>query len=394
MSKARVAVLKVITKELSVTAAAAQYGLSRRHLHRLLARYREGGIDAVDPRSRRPHVPGNATSDDVRELIVELRLNLTAAGLDAGPLTIAWHLTQAGHTAPSTSTIRRILHAAGLVVPEPRKRPRSSYHRFEASQPNECWQSDFTHWRLADGTDVEILNWLDDHSRYLLACTVHAPVTGDLVVTQFLQTCNEHGIPAATLTDNGRVYTARFGGGKNAFEYTLAALGVIQKNGAANHPQTQGKVERLHQTQKRWLAQQPPADTLATLQTQLDVLRDVYNNHRPHRALDRATPASAYQALPKASPPAEQQHPPGHYRLRYDHVDTWGKVSLRRAGRMHHLGVGYAHRGTRILAIADDTTVTVINLTTAEILSHHDIDPTKNYWRNTQRTPGRWPGVL
>ena len=61
---------------------------------------------------------------------------------------------------------------------------------------------------------------------------------------------------------------------------------------------------------------------------------------------------------------------------------------------MHHLGVGYAHRGTQILAIADDTTVTVINLTTAEILSHHDIDPTKNYWRNTQRTPGRWPGVL
>ncbi len=211
------------------------------------------------------------------------------------------------------------------------------------------------------------------------------------MVTQFLQTCNEHGIPAATLTDSGRVYTARFGGGKNAFEYTLAALGVTQKNGAANHPQTQGTVERLHQTQKRWLAQQSPVDTLAALQAQLDVLREVYNNHRPHRALDRATPASAYNALPKASPPAEQGQPAGHYRLRYDHVDIWGKVSLRRAGRMHHLGVGYAHRGTRILAIADNATV--INLATSEILSHHDIEPTKNYWRNTQRTPGRWPGV-
>ncbi|GAA4818362.1 integrase core domain-containing protein [Nocardioides caeni] len=371
MSKARVAVLKVVTNELTVTDAAERYGFSRRHLH-----------------------PGNATSTELRELIIELRLKLTSAGLDAGPVTIAWHLAQAGHTPPpSTSTIRRILHAADLVVPEPRKRPRSSYHRFEAAQPNECWQSDFTHWRLADGTDVEILNWLDDHSRYLLACTVHTPVTGDIVVTQFLETCNTHGIPASTLTDNGRVYTARFGGGKNAFEYTLAALGVTQKNGAANHPQTQGKVERLHQTQKRWLAGQPVATTPADLQAQLDRFRTIYNEQRPHRALDRATPAQAYAARPKATPPADQDQPAGHYRLRYDHVDTWGKVSFRRAGKMHHLGVGYAHRGTRILAIADDTNVTVINLATGEILSHHDIDPTKHYWRNTQRTPGRWPGV-
>ena len=93
---------------------------------------------------------------------MDLRAELTATGLDAGPVTIAWHLEQEGFTAPSTSTIRRILHAAGMVIPEPRKRPRSSYLRFEAAQPNETWQSDLTHWRLADGTDVEILNWLDE----------------------------------------------------------------------------------------------------------------------------------------------------------------------------------------------------------------------------------------
>ncbi|KAA1419721.1 transposase, partial [Nocardioides humilatus] len=263
MSKARVAVLKVVTKELSVTDAAAKYGYSRQHLHRLVARYHQGGIDAVDPQSRRPHSNKRATGPEVRELIIELRLKLTHNGLDAGPVTLAWHLAERGHTAPSTSTIRRILHAADLITPEPRKRPRSSYHRFEAAQPNECWQSDFTHWRLADDTDVEILNWLDDHSRYLLSCTVHTPVTGDIVVNEFLATCNEHGLPAATLTDNGRVYTARFGGGKNAFEYLLTALHITQKNGRGNHPQTQGKVERLHQTQKRWLAKQPPAATIA-----------------------------------------------------------------------------------------------------------------------------------
>ena len=391
MSQARVAVLKVVTKELTVTAAAAKYGYSRQHLHRLLARYEVGGIDAVDPRSRAPHQPGNTTVDIVRDRIVELRLQLTADGLDAGPLTIAWHLDQEGHRAPSVSTIRRILHTAGLITPEPRKRPRSSYRRFEAAQPNECWQSDFTHWRLADSTDVEILNWLDDHSRYLISCTAHTPVTGDDVVNTFIAAGNEHGLPASTLTDNGRVYTARHGGGKNAFEYLLSALRIVQKNGRPNHPQTQGKVERLHQTQKRWLTQQPAAASTAELQAQLDRFRQVYNHQRPHRSLDRATPATVYTALPKATPGNEPTA--GHYRLRYDRVDTWGKISLRRAGRMHHLGVGYAHRGTRVLAIADEGTVTVTKLETGQILSTHDIDPAKTYWRNTQRAPGRWPGA-
>ena len=391
MSKARVAVLKVVTKELTVTAAAQRYGYSRQHLHRLLARYRSGGLEAVDARPRRPRSNPNATPGEVRDLILELRLKLTAEGLDAGPVTLAWHLTQRGHHAPSTSTIRRILHTAGLITPEPRKRPRSSFLTFEAAQPNECWQSDTTHWRLADGTDVEILNFLDDHSRFLVGCTAHAPVTGDTVVDQFLAACNEHGIPASTLTDNGRVYTTRFGGGKNAFEYLLAILGTTQKNGRANHPQTQGKVERLHQTQKRWLALQTPPADVADLQRQLDRFRQIYNHQRPHRALDRVTPATAYTALPKAAPDGPGS--PGHHRLRYDRVDKGGKVSLRRAGRMHHLGVGYAHRGTRVLAIADDTTVTVIKLETGEILSTHDIDPDRAYWRNTQKSPGRWPGL-
>lgn len=392
MSRARVAVLKVVTNQLSVTAAASEYGYSRRHLHRLLARYRIDGLDAVEPQSRRPHSNPQTTSELVRARIIELRLQLTSDGFDAGPVTIAWHLEQQGHQPPSTSTIRRILHAAGLITPEPRKRPRSSYRRFEAAQPNECWQSDFTHWRLADGNDVEILNWLDDHSRYLLGCTAHTPVTGETVTKSFLATAEEHGFPASTLTDNGRVYTARFGGGKNAFEYLLAMLGIIQKNGHPGHPQTQGKVERFHQTLKRWLAQQPPAASLADLQAQLDRFRDLYNHHRPHRELDRRTPATAYAALPKAQPTGGPL--PGHYRLRYDRLDPAGAMSFRRAGRMHHLGIGTIHARKRVLAIADETTVTVIALETAEILSTHLIEPTKTYWRNQQRAPGRWPRAL
>jgi len=177
MSRSRVAVLQIVSKQLTVTAAAAEFGISRRHLHRLLARYREGGLDALEPRSRRPRTMPIATPETVRRRVIELRGQLTADGLDAGPETIRWHLEREGLRAPSTSTIRRVLHEAGLISPEPRKRPRSSYTRFEMAQPNEMWQSDFIHWRLADGSDVEILNWLDDHSRYLLSCTVHEPVS-------------------------------------------------------------------------------------------------------------------------------------------------------------------------------------------------------------------------
>jgi transposase InsO family protein len=388
MSLARVAVLQIVSKQLSVTAAAAEYGFSRRHLHRLLARYREGGLEALEPRSRRPRTNPLATSDELRERVIELRGRLSADGLDAGPVTIAWHLEREGLPAPSTSTIRRILHQAGLITPEPRKRPRSSYLRFEMAQPNEMWQSDFIHWRLADETDVEILNWLDDHSRYLLSCTVHEPVSGDVVVTVFLGVIEEHGPPASTLTDNGSVYTSRFTGGRNAFEYILPILGIRQKNGSPGHPQTQGKTERFHQTLQRWLKVRPAARSIAELQAQLDEFRAHYNERRPHRALHRRTPGDAYRATPKALP-ATNGHEPGHYRLRYDRLDTKGRMTLRRAGRMHHLGIGAVHARKRVLAFADDHHITVAELTTGEVLSTHLIEPNKTYWRNQTREPGR-----
>jgi transposase InsO family protein len=389
MSKHRVAVLKVVSAQLSVTAAAAESGISRGHLHRLLRRYRDGGLDDLEPRSRRPRTSPHGTADAVRGRIIALRIELTAGGLDAGPVTIAWHLEREGLAVPSTSTIRRILHAAGLVVPEPRKRPRSSWIRFEAAAPNEVWQSDVTHWRLADGTEVEIISWLDDHSRYLLACTAFRRVAGDDVVATFTAAGDVHGWPAATLTDNGAVYTSRFTGGRNGFEYLLAWLGIRQKNGAPGHPQTQGKIERFHQTLKRWLGRRPVAADLASLQAQLDTFRPVYNEQRPHRAIGRRTPAAAYTARPKAQPAGRA---PGHFRLRYDVTDSKGALTLRRAGRLYHLKVGAAFARRRVLAIVDEQEVTVVALDTGEVLSTHRIESDKGYWRNQRRDPGRWPG--
>ena len=245
-------------------------------------------------------------------------------------------------------------------------------------------------WRLADGTEVEILSWLDDHSRYLLGCTAFGRVAGDDVVATFSAAGDAHGWPAATLTDNGAVYTSRFTGGRNGFEYLLAWLGVRQKNGAPGHPQTQGKIERFHQTLKRWLARRPAATDLAALQAQLDEFRLAYNEQRPHRAIGRATPGEAYRAIPKARPSSSGSR--GHFRLRYDTTDGKGAITLRRGGRMHHLKVGTAPARRRVLAIVDEQEVTVVALDTGELLSTHRIEPDQGYWRNQRRDPGRWPG--
>ena len=200
----------------------------------------------------------------------------------------------------------------------------------------------------------------------------------------------DHGAPASPLTDNGSVYTSRFTGGRNAFEYLLPLLGVRQKNGSPGHPQTQGKIERFHQTLQRWLAARPAASSTLQLQRQLDEFRDHYNEQRPHRALHRRTPGDAYRATPKAAP-ASNGHTPAHYRLRYDRLDTKGRMTMRRAGRMHHLGIGIEHARKRVLAFADDHHVTVADLTTGEVVSVHLIQPDRSHWRNQNKEPGHWP---
>ena len=276
MTKARLVITAITVQGLTQAQAARTYGLSEAWVSRLMARYRAESDAAFEPRSRRPKTSPNATPPATVELIVRLRQDLVAAGLDAGPDTIRWHLAQHHQITVSAATISRHLTKAGLVVPEPRKRPKSSYIRFQAAMPNETWQSDFTHYPLTDGTDVEILTWLDDCTRMAIRVTAHRRVTTPIVLTEFRTAIKTAGIPASTLTDNGMVFTVRLAGigrqgGRNAFEHELRRLHIVQKNGKPNHPTTQGKVERFQQTLKKWIRAQPaqPA-TIGELQTLLD----------------------------------------------------------------------------------------------------------------------------
>ena len=174
---------------------------------------------------------------------MRLRRELTTRGLDAGAHTIRWHLEHHHGLTVSPATIWRTLNREHLITPEPKKRPKSSYIRFEASLPNECWQSNFTHYRLAGGSDAQILSWLDDCTRYAISLTAHVAVTTPIVVTTFRHACQKHGEPASTLTDNGMVFTDKHSGwgrrgGRNAFETELRARNIVQKNGSPSHPQT------------------------------------------------------------------------------------------------------------------------------------------------------------
>ena len=406
MSKRRLVVTAVLSGQ-SQSDVARTYGVSQGWVSKLMARYRLEGEAAFEPLSRAPASSPGATPPATVELVLRLRKQLDEAGLDAGADTIGWHLTHHHATVLSRATINRILTRAGAVTPDPSKRPKSSYIRFEAEQPNETWQSDFTHYRLADGTrhvthrggirrieqgtDVEILTWLDDCSRYALSVTAHRPVTGPIVLATFRETAATHGFPASTLTDNGRVFTVRrFGGtpGRNHLEHELRERNITQKNGKPNHPQTQGKVEPFQQTLKKWLRAQPqqPA-TLAELQTLLDQFVEPYNTRRPHRSLPhRATPATTYTTLPKATPSGDRSTDT-HDRLRHDKIDKAGSVTLRVAGRLRHIGVGRTYARTDVILLIQDLHVTIVNAATGQILRDLNIDPRKDY-QPTGKPPG------
>jgi transposase InsO family protein len=388
MSKARLVITALFVEGQTPSEVAQRYGVHRAWVYKLKARYEAEGEAALEPRSRRPKSTPSATPAATVELVLRLRKQLTEAGLDAGADTIGWHLHHRHHSELSRATINRILARAGAVTPDPSKRPKSSYTRFEADQPNERWQSDFTHYRLTNpdgtpGADVEVISWLDDHSRYALHVSAHARVTASMVLATFRETAGQHGYPASTLTDNGMVYTVRFAGGRGGrtmLEVELRRLNIVQKNSRPNHPTTCGKVERFQQTLKKWLRRQPvqPA-TIDQLQTLLDRFRDEYNQRRPHRSLShRATPAAAYGARPKATPGADRTADT-HHRIRHDKIDKSGTVTLRVAGQLRHIGIGRTHSRTHVILLIQDLDVRVVNAITGELLRELTIDISKDY---------------
>lgn len=379
MSLSRLVVTAVRIEGRTKAEVARDYRVSRRWVHELVKRFDAEGDAGLEPRSRRPRGSPGRTPEALEDEIVELRKELADQGLDAGAHTIAAHLARRHGSSPAPSTIWRILHRRGFITPQPQKRPRSSFVRFCAEMPNERWQADITHWRLAGGTEVEILNVLDDHSRFLLASNALGVFKAADVVAVFHGAAAAHGLPASLLTDNGAVFTAApRGGGRCAIELETAALGIRFHHSSPYHPQTCGKVERFHQTLKRWLAKQEVARTLAELQGKLDWFLAYYNTVRPHRAIGRRTPAEAFDARPKAAPPLAGFLVPTHFRVRRDKVDCTGVITLRHNSRLHHIGLGRKLTGTRVLVLVADLNVRVLS-EDGELLRNLTLDPSRDY---------------
>src|SRR5437660_12009294 len=173
MGMARYVVDAVVLEGRSVRDVARAHGLSKSWIYELVGRFRGGGYEALESRSRRPAGCPHETPREVAEAVLELRKELQDAGHDCGPATIAYHLAGRVDPVPSRVTIWRILTRHGLIVPQPQKRPICSRIRFEADLPNEMWQADITAWQLADGQPAEILNLIDDHSRLFLAADAY-----------------------------------------------------------------------------------------------------------------------------------------------------------------------------------------------------------------------------
>jgi transposase InsO family protein len=299
--------------------------ISRQTFYKFRRRFRDEGIVGLQDRSRRPLTSPGQTSVEVEDLVVRTRKQMLEDGQDHGAQSIVWALRREGVQVPSTSTVWQILTRRGAITPQPQKRPKSAIRRFVFARPNECWQSDWTAWTLADDAPVAIAGSLDDHSRYLVGLRAGAgDADGDLVWSVIMAGVHECGIPSMSLSDNGIVYTGRFHEHEAAFEINLRALGVRTINSAPYHPQTCGKIERFWQTLKKWLRARDPVATLVELNDQLEQFR-IFYNHQPHRALRGSTPAQAFHATIKARP-ADRPLPAPLFVSRHTVGQTSGNV--------------------------------------------------------------------
>ena len=346
---------------------AREIGISRSGLYRAKGRYEAEGLAGLEDRSRRPKSSPNQTSDEMEDLLVRTRKELLDEGLDAGPWSIHARLIVDGvRGVPHPSTIWRRLTKRGLITPEPNKRPKVSLHRFEAGRPNELWQTDATHTELADGTSVEIINVVDDHSRVCIAATAVVVTTAARVWQTLARAIATWGPPQRILSDNGAPFVA------GSVTENLAALGINRSRTRPHHPQTNGKVERFHKTQQQWLDARPSPASLRELQALLDEHAEHYNTVRCHSAAGRRPPIIRFQATPPAIPIGVDIT---------DEVHT-GTYTVSRSGtipikRRWDIGVGVRWAGATVTVIVQGTHAAVF--CNDQLVRQLTLDPTRRY---------------
>jgi transposase InsO family protein len=244
-------------EKINISRFCREHGVSRGVFHKYVTRFRAEGTDGFTPRSTAPHHHPHALPITVAEAVLRARKELADEGLDNGPITIGWRLEDEGFTPlPSRNSIYRILTENGQITPQPRKRPKTR-RRFEYADPNGLWQIDGMEFILAGGDTVCVLQIIDDHSRLDVGCYAATSENGADTWAALQQAIATHGIPVKVLSDNGLAFSGKHRGTMADLERRLAELGVTTIASTVYHPQTCGKNERVHQTLRTWLAQQP-----------------------------------------------------------------------------------------------------------------------------------------
>jgi transposase InsO family protein len=349
------AVLDVLEEGAAVTEVARRYGVARQTVHEWLARYASGGgLAGLADRSPRPESCPHQMSAVIEAQVVKLRCDHPGWG----PSRIVWQLERAGtEPLPGRSSVYRALIRHGLIVPGKRRRRREDYRRWERGRSMELWQMDVMgRVHLAGGQEVKVVTGIDDHSRFIVCAAVVAAATARPVCQALAGALARYGIPEQILTDNGKVFTARFGRGPGPvmFDRICHDNGIRHLLTAPYSPTTTGKVERLHKTMRREFF--TPKDrtfaAIADLQAALDGWVAEYNTERPHQGCGGRPPIERFrlanrsitpdssaagpspQAAVVAAPPA--QRPAGVSRW----VNAHGKISL--AGFSYRVGPAYA----------------------------------------------------
>jgi len=327
---------------LNVAEFCRQHGISRWSFYDLRQRFAADGEAALELQSRAPKTVWNRIAAETEEAIITERKRLQSAGLDAGPASIAFYLPAVldpGSKVPSEATIWRVLTRRGFIVPQPRKAPKHAYRSFTAERANECWQIDDTPWQLVDGTEVKIINIIDDCARVLVRSKAEYRCTTETALRAFVDGAEQWGWPERFLSDNAKAF--RFG-----LAEAVAVLGIAAGHSRPYHPQTCGKVERFHQTLKKWLAAQPAPATLEELQALLDQFTHIYNHTRPHRSLGRRIPAQVHAATPKAGPVDRPLNQPTD--IRHLKVRSNGVICI---SRRYDISLGATYIGHTVTVI-------------------------------------------
>ncbi|MGK9149537.1 DDE-type integrase/transposase/recombinase [Plantibacter flavus] len=371
----------------AVSTFCAEHGISRKSFYQLRKRARDEGPAAVlEPRTRRPRASPSQIPDEIKARSVQVRASLEASGLDHGPISVHDKMRTMGFEAvPSIASLARIFREAGVARLEPKKKPRSAWRRFVYPAPNACWQLDATEYVLIGGRKCVIFQLIDDHSRYAVASHVAWGETAEAAITVFDKAVAANGVPQRLLSDNGVALNPSRRGFPGQLVTHVSALGTEAITGKPYKPTTQGKNERFHQTLFRYLDKQPLADTLTTLQAQVDAFDQIYNTERPHQGLPgRVTPETAWNATSKAEPPRPNPAPQLFARTASRAIrpvpapaDLPADITLRKlnsAGtftlaRVIYI-VGGQYRLQQVLVIVDGDKIAVSNLD-GEILIEH-----------------------